>query len=181
MDLTLHLNARLQPMHRHPLEDMLQEFLERENLGNVMGGGTSQEPTHGEITSCDIEISLNDNSKESVDRLIEIIDYAGIPKGSTLLCTEPETRISVGNLDGLAYYYSGNPEATGDGGCDINDIVKQMETAITDAGAIYSYWACDKWIAFYFYGGSFDEMKRRIEPVIENNRLTRVSRIEKIA
>ena len=56
MDLTLNLNSRLQPMHRHDLEDALQEILEKINLGEVMGGGTLQNPQTGEIESCDIEI-----------------------------------------------------------------------------------------------------------------------------
>lgn len=33
MDLTLNLNSRLQPMHRHDLEDALQEILEKGKLG----------------------------------------------------------------------------------------------------------------------------------------------------
>lgn len=33
MELTLNLNSRLQPMHRHDLEDALQEILEKINLG----------------------------------------------------------------------------------------------------------------------------------------------------
>ena len=54
MELTLNLNSRLQPMHRHDLEDALQEILEKINLGEVMGGGTLQNPQTGEIESCDI-------------------------------------------------------------------------------------------------------------------------------
>ena len=40
MELTLNLNSRLQPMHRHDLEDALQGILEKVNLGEVMGGKT---------------------------------------------------------------------------------------------------------------------------------------------
>ena len=46
MDLTLNLNSRLQPMHRHDLEDALQEILEKGKLGEVTGVGTLQSP-HG--------------------------------------------------------------------------------------------------------------------------------------
>ena len=65
MDLTLNLNSRLQPMHRHDLEDALQEILEKGKLGEVTGGGTLQRQT-GEIVSCDIEIHLNDDKQDSV-------------------------------------------------------------------------------------------------------------------
>ena len=55
MNLTLKLNARFQPMHRFELEDALQEILEQNNMGEVTGGGTAQNPG-GEIAYCDIEI-----------------------------------------------------------------------------------------------------------------------------
>ena len=67
MELTLNLNSRLQPMHRHDLEDALQEILEKINLGEVMGGGTLQNPQTGEIESCDIEIHLNDDKQDKLE------------------------------------------------------------------------------------------------------------------
>lgn len=74
MELTLNLNSRLQPMHRHDLEDALQEILEKEKLGEVMGGGTLQNPQTGEIISCDIEIHLNDDKQDSINRLVELVN-----------------------------------------------------------------------------------------------------------
>ena len=68
MDLTLNLNSRLQPMHRHDLEDALQEILEKGKLGEVTGGGTLQRQT-GEIVSCDIEIHLNYEYNRNPQRL----------------------------------------------------------------------------------------------------------------
>lgn len=79
MDLTLNLNSRLQPMHRHDLEDALQEILEKGKLGEVTGGGTLQRQT-GEIVSCDIEIHLNDDKQDGVNRLVELMNIIGIPK-----------------------------------------------------------------------------------------------------
>ena len=99
MDLTLNLNSRLQPMHRHDLEDALQEILEKGKLGEVTGGGTLQSPQTGEIVSCDIEIHLNDDKQDSVNRLVELMNIIGIPKGSALLCTAPEIKIEVGTLE----------------------------------------------------------------------------------
>lgn len=99
MELTLNLNSRLQPMHRHDLEDALQEILEKINLGEVMGGGTLQNPQTGEIESCDIEIHLNDDKQDSINRLVELVNKIGIPKGSALLCMVPEFKIEVGTLE----------------------------------------------------------------------------------
>lgn len=42
INLTINLNVRLQPMHRHDIEDALQEkFEELEIEAETMGGGTS--------------------------------------------------------------------------------------------------------------------------------------------
>ena len=54
----------------------------------------------GEIEFCDIEILLKDNNMENVDKLLQIIDRIGVPKGSFLLGDGFEQ--SVGTLEGLA-------------------------------------------------------------------------------
>lgn len=79
--VTIHLNARFQPMHRFDLEDALQGILDRMELGAVDGGGTLQMST-GEIRSCDIEVFLKDNEQETIHKLRDIINRLGVPKGS---------------------------------------------------------------------------------------------------
>ena len=41
MHLNLKLNARFQPKHRFVLEDALTEVLEKQQLGEITGGGTA--------------------------------------------------------------------------------------------------------------------------------------------
>lgn len=182
MELTLNLNSRLQPMHRHDLEDALQEFLEKDNLGEVTGGGTLQNPQTGEIVSCDIDIHLNDDKQDNINRLVEIVNKIGIPKGSALLCVAPEIKIEVGTLEGLAYYGNGTelPDEVYET-CDINHVIEQMVSAMDGIGGFYSYWENNEWIALYFYGTSFAEMKQKIEPFINSYPLCQKSRIEQIA
>ena len=84
MELVLNLNLRLQPMHRHHLEDELQEILEKEELGEVTGGGTLLDPQTGEIISCDIQILLNEDKKDNINHLEELINKIRIPKGITI-------------------------------------------------------------------------------------------------
>ena len=182
MELTLHLNARFQPMHRHSLEDDLQEILEKKVLGNVTGGGSFPNSQTGEIESCDIDIHLNDNSRNSINNLTEILNNIGIPKGSVLLCMEPEMRIEVGTLEGLAYYSNGTelPDEVYKN-CDINYVIEQMEVAMEGIGGLYSFWEGKEWAALYFYGSSFSEMKQRIEPFIASYPLCQKCRIEQIA
>ena len=174
MELTLNLNSRLQPMHRHDLEDALQGILEKVNLGEVMGGGTLLNPETGEIVSCD--------KQESIDRLVELVNKIGIPKGSALLCMAPEFKMEVGNLEGLAYYGNGTelPDEVYES-CDINHVIGQMESAMDGVGSFYSYWEGNEWTALYFYGTSFVEMKQKIEPFIASYPLCQKCRIEQIA
>lgn len=178
MELTLKLNARLQPVHRFEIEDVLQDILEKTQRGEVTGGGTAQKPD-GEITYCDIEINLNDE-EGNIEWLAQTVNALGIPKGSVLLGNERE--INVGTLEGLAYYSNGTelPEEVYKS-CDINYVIEQFELAMEDSGQLYSWWEGASETALYFYGKSFDEMKRRIEPFISEYPLCQKSRIEKIA
>ncbi len=179
MYLTLKLNARFQPKHRFELEDALQEILENKQMGEITGGGTAQNPD-GEITYCDIEIYLVDEKPDSVSWLAELLDRMGIPKGSVLQGADRE--IQVGTLEGLAYYSNGVdlPDEVYKS-CDINYVIEQMERAMEGIGHMYSYWEGNIYTALYFYGRSFDEMKRRIEPFIATYPLCRKCRIEQIA
>lgn len=179
MNLTLKLNARFQPMHRFELEDALQEILEQNNMGEVTGGGTAQNPD-GEIAYCDIEIYLAKDEQESVNWLVGLLNAIGIPKGSVLQGLEAD--IEVGTLEGLAYYSNGvelSEEVYKT--CDINYVIEQMEQAMDGIGRMYSYWEGAVYTALYFYGSSFEEMKRRIEPFIATYPLCQKSRIEQIA
>lgn len=179
MELTLNLNARLQPMHRFKLEDEIQDILEKEQIGEVTGGGTAQNPD-GEIACCDIEIHLNDEN--NINYLVDFLKQLDLPKGSELSRTEPEFRIEVGTLEGLAYYLNSTelPDEVYRT-CDINHVIEQMELAMAGIGCLYSYWEGNAYTALYFYGSSYTEMKQKIEPFIAIYPLCQKSRIEQIA
>lgn len=179
MELTLKLNARLQPKHRFELEDALQEILEKEQMGEVTGGGTAQN-ADGEIAYCDIDIDLVDDNLDCVKWLAELLNKMGIPKGSVLQGVEPE--MEIGTLEGLAYYSNGVdlPDEVYKT-CDINYVIEQMEQAMEGIGSMYSYSEGSVYTALYFYGSSFTEMKKKIEPFIASYPLCQKSRIEQIA
>lgn len=179
MDLTLKLNARFQPKHRFELEDALQEILEREQLGEVIGGGTAQNPD-GEIVYCDINIHLVNDEVDSIKWLTNLLNSIGIPRGSFLQGIQQE--IAVGTLEGLAYYSNGAdlPDEVYKT-CDINYVIEQMEQAMEGIGRMYSYWEGATYTALYFYGSSFVEMKKKIQPFIASYPLCQKSRIEQIA
>lgn len=179
MELTLKLNAKFQPVHRFDLEDALQEILENTGKGEVTGGGTAQAAS-GEVEYCEIEISLNNTGEDNVSWLKDLLNRIGIPKKSVL--SGDGISIEVGTLEGLAYYSNGvdlSEEVYRT--CDINYVIKQMETAMDGIGSMYSYWEGNKYTVLYFYGSSYEEMRKRIEPFISEYPLCQKSKIEQIA
>lgn len=182
MFLILSLNERLQPIHRFEFEDALQEILDKgiaDISGEVCGGGTVQEPD-GEITSCEIEIELEDDTPEAVETFVRLVNSMGISKGSALLIEEQE--IPVGTLEGLGIYLNGTDlPAEVYQSCDVNYVIEQLEQAMNTVGSMYSYWESNTYTALYFYGSSFDEMKEKIIPFISSYPLCQKCQIEQIA
>lgn len=181
MDLTLRLNARLQPIHQFQFEDVIHTLLTKKGIGETSGGGVAQDP-EGETTYCEIEIHLDDTKPNNNIQLLEILSKTGIPKGSTLWSADPEFNIEVGTLEGLAYYFNNTelPYSIYET-CDVNYALEQMEKAIEGIGKLYSYWKGRAYTALYFYGHSFFEMKQKIEAFNATYPLCQKSRIEQIA
>lgn len=178
MELTLKLNARFQPTDRFELEDALGEILEHNEKGEIAGGGTALSKD-GEIEYCDIEITLKD-APGNVEWLAGLLNKIGIAKGSVL--SGSDVKIPVGTLEGLAFYANGTdlPDEVYET-CDINHVVEQMETAMEGIGRLYSHWQGQTETALYFYGTSFAEMQRSIEPFVASYPLCQESRIVQIA
>lgn len=178
MRLILHLNARFQPKHRFELEDALQEILQKQNAGEITGGGTALKE-NGEIDSCDIEIDFFDDEKD-LEWFVSLLNAIGIAKGSVLQGIEPP--IPVGTLEGLAIYMNGTDLSEEIyKNCDINYAIEQLEQAIEGIGRMYSYRELDAFTALYFYGTSFSEMKEKMNPFVSGYPLCQKCRIEQIA
>ena len=180
VNLTLQLNARLQPLDRGDIyEDPICDALEASGIGITTGGGTMMMESR-EIEFCDVEITLNDDSDESMAKLIQIIDSIRVPKGSYLRSETFEQ--PIGTLEGLALYINGTelPDEVY-ASCDINHVVEKTNELLSDSGSMYSHWEGPKESAIYYYGTSFDEMKAKIEPFLSEYPLCQKCRIEKIA
>jgi len=187
-NLTINLNAKLQPMHRHDLEDALQDSLESLDFqAETTGGGTSQEP-NGEISSCDIELIVSDSSDKNIQTIIEITESMLAPKGSTLIIhpeneNEEVKKISFGVQEGLALYLNGTDlDEEIYKKCDVNFVYEEIERLLGDfeTGHIASYWE-GKETSLYLYGESFDEMHKLIQPLLNDYPLCQKCRIVKIA
>jgi hypothetical protein len=176
------LNAKLQPMHRgEHFEDPLDAVLKKTRLGEVSGGGTMQEKS-GEIAYCDIEITLSSPPEAAIPTIIATLEELGAPKGSTLRVESSGVEHALGKAEGLAVYLNGTdlPAETYTS-CDSNFVYSEFDRLLAGEGRVLSYWQGPTETALYMYGGSFPEMKRRLEPFIASYPLCQRCRVAQIA
>ena len=176
--VVLHLNARLQPIHRGELfEDMLEQVLSQHNIGTILGGGTLQMPS-GEISSCDIELNLRSDCTERFLSFLHRIDM--IPKGSYI--TLGNKQFEIGNMEGLALYLNGTDlSAEVYQNSDINELIDLLDNAMENSGKRMSDWEGSRETALYYYGKSYNEMREKISLIIQTYPLCEKCRIEQIA
>jgi hypothetical protein len=94
--VTVHLTARLQPMHRGAaFEDPLGAWLRQSGLGEVCGGGTQFLPEQG-VLSCDIELRLSDAGEATLSQLGAQLRALGAPMGSKLIVHATGEEVYVG-------------------------------------------------------------------------------------
>lgn len=180
--IVVNLNARLQPMHRGDiLADPLDEFLQKNGLGAVVGGGTLQSE-NGEVAECDIEIEVPQCNDEVAGTIKEFLEEMGVPKSSKLVLESNKTEMPIGTLEGLALYLNGTDlDDSVYQTCDSNFVYSELERLTGKCGNVYSYWQGNTETAFYLYGPSFGEMKGLIKELIDTYPLCQKSRIEQIA
>lgn len=180
--IVVNLNARIQPIHRGEIfEDILDEMLSQNNLGEVSGGGTLQAES-GEIESCDIEIQVSNSNVETVTKIKDTLENIGVPKGSKINVEENDTEIEFGTLEGLALYLNGtelDDKVYEQGDSDF--VYSELDRLTEEKGRVYSYWQGPTETAFYLYGNSFEEMKTLLSEFIDNYPLCQKSRLEQIA
>jgi hypothetical protein len=180
--IVVQLNAKLQPMHRgEHFEDPLDAMLKKSRIGEIIGGGTMQEPS-GEIAYCNIEIALSSAPDEAVPMIISTLEELGAPKGSTLLIERSGAQHALGKAEGIAVYLNGTdlPAETYET-CDSNFVYSDFDRLLAGEGRVLSYWQGPTETAFYMYGGSFSEMKKRLEAFIAGYQLCQRCRIIQIA
>lgn len=177
VDVTLELNARLQPLHRGEIfEDMFQDMFDRFGIGEITGAGTLQMPT-GEVEKCDISMVIYKNRLNPFISLVKRLDI--IPKGSKLIINEEET--PIGTAQGMAIYLNGTelPEEVYKNN-DTNQLIEQLDTALNGLANRLSHWEGPTETALYYYGKDYIKMKKAILPVLKNHPLGEKSRSVKI-
>lgn len=175
--ISLQLNARLQPIHRFDLEDMIEEVLQENKAGEVVGGGCLCMPT-GEISSCHIDFEIAGNKVDGFLTFLHQIDE--IPKGSVVNVNDKT--IEMGCAEGLALYLNGTDlDIAVYRQYDINELIESLDNALGDIVVITSYWEGNDVTAIYFYGEKYSKMENVILPITKEHPLCEKCKIEQIA
>ncbi len=184
MQIEILLNAKLQPMHRHEIEDTLDEIFQRRKIpAEITGGGTTQ-AKNGEIESCCLEIELQEKNFNT--EIIDIIEFRLAPKGSKILIYQDKTNservLSIGKHEGLGLYFSNDLDQEIYEKYDINVAYEIINKLLEEKGAgrIESYWEGEK-TAFYIYGENFDEIHEIIGSFLNEYPLCEKCKVVKIA
>ncbi len=177
--VTVKLNAKLQPEHRHELfEDPLDALLQAAQVGELTGGGTAISDL-GEVEYGDIEVALVD--ADGVPKLIDLLEQLGAPKGSQVQRADEADR-AFGVTEGLGIYLDGLnlPDEVYEQ-CDSNHVFEQLSGNIDGLGEICSWWQGPTETALYMYGESFEKMRDAIAGFVASYPLCQNARIVQIA
>ncbi|PZM83884.1 hypothetical protein DLH72_03200 [Candidatus Gracilibacteria bacterium] len=189
MHYTLQLNAKVQPLDRGDIfEDPISEVLEKMDLGEVDGGGSLLDGEGG-IQYCDVEIYLKDGSEENRKKLLEILEKFPIPKGSFLKYFPDEEsdemiEIPVGNLECICLSLNGfelddEVYKNSDINKVIDDLIENFNKKDENLFKYFGYAVREKYTDLYFYGTSFEEMKKIVEEYVPTYPLCEKSIIKK--
>ena len=183
MLVALNLNARLQPVHRAEMEDALEAYL-RDHVPDVtlVGGATELGADGAGPMSCIVDVEMPSDDPTCLNRVIEALERLGAPKGSTAKIEGHEEIAHFGRAEGLALVLNGTdlpPDVYRTS--DVNELITRLTEALNGAGSLVSWWEGRRNTSLYFYGQSFNEMRRRIEQVVTTHPLAQRSRVEQIA
>ena len=182
---TLNIKEKLRPEHRYSYyEKLLEEVLKKAKIGKVVGGGTML-LQGGEMMDCDVEI---DCYKGKEDELLSLLQNLPLAKGSKLIVHsgdgdgDDSKEYPLGNLEGIGIYINGTdlPKEVYTS-CDINVVAEELTKLLDEHMVLYSYWEGGKETGFFFYGESFEEMKKLVAPFLESYPLCQKSRVIQIA
>lgn len=177
------LNSKIMPINRGEwFEDPLAEALSEKGFGEVTGGGTMQSET-GEIEYCGIDLDLSD-LEQSIPFVADALEQLGAPRGSKLQYEVDGQKVEkpFGVVEGLALYLNGS-ELSEEvyQQCDVNFVCDELDRLLGEEGALQSHWEGPTETALYLYGASFEEMRKRIAPLVKDYPLCQKCRIVQIA
>ena len=166
VELTVELNAKLQPIHRGEMfEEPLENVLIQANVGEVLGGGTFMSAT-GEIEKCDINLEVKDDWIAKVFAYLQRIKI--IPKGSKIICKQEIT--PIGQAEGMAIYLN-----------ETDELISKLQDALGDKCFMFSWWEGGTETALYFYGESYLKLYESVKHILEIHPLCKLSHVKQVA
>jgi len=182
--IVVFLNDKIMPIERGEIyEDPLDKFLKENNIGEVLGAGTTQSPS-GELDWCNIDIQIYSEKieKSNVQLIIDKLIEFGAPKGSRIVIDKTDERIYFGEKEGLGIYLDGtNLDKEVYEKCDSNIVLDEIKKLTKDDSKAIRYWQGQNETALYFYSDSYDKMKDSIKEFVAEYPLCENARIEQIA
>ncbi|MCU1529929.1 MAG: hypothetical protein JWP75_3692 [Frondihabitans sp.] len=178
----VHLNARLQPMHRGRLfEDPVIEALRAQGMRAVVyDAGTLM--THDRIESCDVAFAV---PRERADEGLEIIRQAlvrlGAPRGSTITMygdeldpvgTTQGVVLRLGTIDTVDFTDDENVEHN----WALDALIGRMNAALGDEGSVWS-WRVQDGSDVFVYGPSRLRLRELLAPQLAVDPLLRDAEI----
>ena len=188
----LSLKMRLQPTHRHRIEDALDYMLRSKRWGSISGGGTLI-TDDGEPEACDIEIDLMEYSETMRNNLLSVLKKLEVAKGSKISywaadkdANEAKFDLTcpIGDLEGLGIYINKvDLQEEAEEGEGIADVYHSLIDILGNNGALeYSYGENANEVALYFYGeGGYEFMLNKVLPFLKENPLGQKCKTEQIA
>lgn len=175
------LNARLNPVERGRFFEMkLGQILEQADLGVVTGGASDHAVEVG-TTACELHVQLANDSPETLARLIDELEQLGAPVGSKVMW-QGNQEIEFGCAEGLALWLrSADFKNCSNASEAVENIVHACNQSLAERGKFRGFWRDREGAALYFYGASFEAMKRAIEVELGKNQFLKNAAIEQIA
>jgi len=180
VDVTFTFPMPLEPEHRHMfLEDPLTAFLEENNLGEWVGGGTFLGDGNA-ISGCDISVTLND--LDSLERVTAKLNELGAAKGSTFeLDDEDAEPQAFGSNESLALFLDMDlPDEVMEHN-DIGKLYQAIEHSISGAGQWLGSSQQGRHYVLYLYGPSFAALEQCLAPLLEQEPLLENAFVRQVA
>lgn len=188
--LVSHLNMRMQPMHRHKIEDMICETFQKKfgsDAVDVVGGGTATAEGTGMPLYCDIEWLVR---KDLLNEFLDFLDFSAkfhfFTKGSKTTIFDENNEISrvepLGNSEGFFITLSNDLDDEVYANNDINELITLLTERIEkDNKGYFTSWFEGAQTTLFFYGNSFDEMKELTADILSSHPLAQKAELEKLA
>lgn len=186
---------QMTPQQRINLQKAINEILEVQKLGKVIGGKSFYKERM-EIDHSEIYLSLRHDNYRFAQWFAERLTGSfNLPRNTLLECAG--TVIRVGKMGGLACYLDVTEYNTEDDVEKYKAMTEEIRTSLGNMGACFGFWEASNdvnyerdeeglkeyrknnphVIALYYYGADYRELKDVIEPILEKSIFSEVYRI----